>query len=124
VADGVVYIASQPDYRLHAFDAQGCGQLECGPLWHGTTADYPTASPIVTGGVVFVPDNTGHVNAFDGEGCGKASCPPIWVGHVSPEYEIAVTPAVVNGQLYVGRTLLPARPGPPLPRTEDRQHSG
>jgi outer membrane protein assembly factor BamB len=102
IADGVVYIASFQDYKLYAFDAAGCGQATCAPLWTGPTVDFATASPITAGGVVYVPDNTGHVNAFDAAGCGQASCPPIWVGDVSPGYEIAATPALVNGKLYVG----------------------
>jgi outer membrane protein assembly factor BamB len=101
IANGVVYIASFQDYKLYAFDAAGCGQATCAPLWTGRTVDFATASPITAGGVVYVPDNTGHVNAFDAAGCGQRSCAPIWVGEVSPGHEIAATPALVNGRLYV-----------------------
>ena len=53
VSRGVVYIGSQQT-GLFAFDADGCGDEVCDPLWVGETGGAVLNSPAVAKGVVYV----------------------------------------------------------------------
>ena len=44
IANGVAYIGSF-DGRLYAFNADGCGQDTCQPLWSGATGNDIQSSP-------------------------------------------------------------------------------
>ena len=53
IANGVAYIGSF-DGRLYAFDANGCGQDECQPLWSGATENDIQSSPAVMNNTVYI----------------------------------------------------------------------
>jgi outer membrane protein assembly factor BamB len=108
VADGIVYIGSQTNDhsnngKLDAFDAAGCGQAECAPLWQGDAGKDAIleSSPTVAEGIVYVGAFDGRLYAFDAHGCGGASsCPPLWTGRTGGSIES--TPLVAGGRVYVG----------------------
>jgi len=84
VVNGLVYMVSQAnpnsnDGRLYVFDANGCGQAECRPLWKGIGAkeSFLVSSPAVSGGVVFLGPYDGKLYAFDAGGCGASTCHPL-----------------------------------------------
>ncbi|MGZ4789468.1 MAG: outer membrane protein assembly factor BamB family protein, partial [Terriglobales bacterium] len=59
VSGGIVYIASfneinSTDSRLYAFNANGCGQMTCQPLWTAPAGDFVVSSPAVAKGIVYV----------------------------------------------------------------------
>ncbi len=63
VAGSVVFVGAT-DGTLAAFDAAGCGTTTCRPLWSKNVgADIRTA-PVISGGRVFVTDDSGGVHAF------------------------------------------------------------
>src|SRR6266568_3122253 len=63
VVNGVVYVGSF-DGKLYAFDANGCGQAACQPLWSGATQNSITSSPAVAQGTVFIGSNDHKFYAF------------------------------------------------------------
>jgi hypothetical protein len=79
IVDGVVYIGSF-DGKLYAFDANGCGQEFCSPLWFGATANDIVSSPAVANGVVYIGSADRKLYAFPAKGCGQLSCSPLWTG--------------------------------------------
>ena len=127
VANGVVYIASDPgpatgpnvpQGSLYAFDANGltgCSGTPkvCQPLWSAplNTGDITTWSPIVANGMVYLTGeqgpsltqaSTGAVEAFDASGVTNCSgtpkvCQPLWTSASDVGYSM---PAVANGVLY------------------------
>jgi outer membrane protein assembly factor BamB len=106
VAGGRVYVTSQTSFtsnngRLNVFDAAGCGASSCQPLWQGLGGNqsFPTSSPAVSGGVVFVGSSDGKLYAFDAAGCGAKHCRPLWTGRVGDL--INSSPAVADGVVYV-----------------------
>jgi outer membrane protein assembly factor BamB len=105
LADGMLYMADDADGgagTLRVYDAAGCQPQLCDPLWTaglGFTADL-SVQPAVAGGVVFVAGTGGELAAFDAAGCGAPPCAPLWTGSVGST--ITGSPAVSNGQLYVG----------------------
>ncbi len=101
-----VYTATA-DGLLHAFSVDGspqngCPQGICDPLWSASLGFAPDLSlqPAVAGGVVFVAGAGGEIAAVDAAGCGSPPCAPLWTGSVGSQ--ITGSPAVSNGQLYVG----------------------
>lgn len=52
-AHGVAYVASG-DGELVAFATQGCGQLECNPLWTSAPSGFGLFTPTIANGVVYV----------------------------------------------------------------------
>lgn len=107
VANGIVYVGSQTspddnDGKLNAFDAAGCGQSICAPLWQGNAgaASILESSPAVSKGIVFVGGFDGNLYAFAAEGCGKALCDPLWHGRTGGSIES--TPTVSKGTVFVG----------------------
>lgn len=105
VADGVVYVASA-DHRLYAFDAAGCGNSECDPLWFGQlSAGAINSSAAVSDGKVYVGTFDDRLFVFNAAGCGRFRCQPEWVG-VAPPVPPAKpkglgSPAIANGVVYV-----------------------
>jgi outer membrane protein assembly factor BamB len=49
---------------------------------------------------VFVAGAGGEIAAVDAAGCGSPPCAPLWTGSVGGQ--ITGSPAVSNGQVYVG----------------------
>ena len=101
-----VYTATA-DGLLHAYSVDGspqngCQQGTCDPSWSATLGFTPDLSlqPAVAGGVVFVAGAGGEIAAVDAAGCGSPPCAPLWTGSVGSQ--ITGSPAVSNGQLYVG----------------------
>jgi outer membrane protein assembly factor BamB len=107
VADGIVYVGSQTspssnDGKLNAFDANGCGQSVCAPLWQGLAGPQSIldSSPAVANGVVFVGAFDGKLYAFDANGCGQATCQPLWTGATGSTIESS--PTVSHGVAFIG----------------------
>ena len=54
IANGVVYVGRNIAEGL-AFDAAGCGQATCNPIWRGQTDDpLATSSPTVVNGRLYI----------------------------------------------------------------------
>jgi len=107
VASGVVYVGSQTDGnsndgKLNAFDAKGCPQRVCPPLWQGLAGPDSNldSSPVVAGGVVYVGSYDGKLYAFHAAGCGLPLCQPLWTGATGGHTESS--PVVVKGVVYMG----------------------
>jgi outer membrane protein assembly factor BamB len=120
---GVVYVDAQP-FRDHftslgvveAFDADGCGQDRCKPLWTGINfSNAPESSPVIANGVVYIgkgpasgfPVDSG-VFSYAAAGCGKKVCPPLGFAQTGEQqFYLASSPAVVDGHVYMGSTDTP-----------------
>ena len=109
VSNGVVYIASfneknSTDSRLYAFNANGCVQLTCRPLWSAPAGDFVESSPAIANGVVYVGSGDDLLYAFDAKGCGGAlSCNFLWRGiAIGAQAALISSPAIANGLVYVG----------------------
>jgi outer membrane protein assembly factor BamB len=107
VKNGVVYVGSQTSFvsndgKLNAFDANGCGQDVCAPLWQGLAGPQSIldSSPAVAGGTVFVGAFDGKLYAFGADGCGAATCEPLWTGATGGTIESS--PTVSRGVVYIG----------------------
>jgi len=78
--DGKVFVVTlksfRQSYRLYAFDANGCAQPPCQPLWQARLQNYATG-PTVANGVVYLMDYDGRLLAFDAAGCGAPRCDPL-----------------------------------------------
>ena len=101
-----IYTATA-DGLLHAYSVDGspqngCPGGTCDPSWSASLGFTPDLSlqPAVAGGVVFVAGAGGEIAAVDAAGCGSPPCAPLWTGSVGSQ--ITGSPAVSNGQLYVG----------------------
>jgi outer membrane protein assembly factor BamB len=125
VANGVVYVGTRAgptdnaDGRLSAFDANGktnCSAVTktCNPLWTASVG-YPTSSPAVANGVVYIgsqcyycgitPAEINGLFGFDASGTTNCSgtpktCNPLWVARTASA--VNSSPAVANGMVYVG----------------------
>ena len=107
VANGLVYVGSQTspssnDGKLDVFDASGCGQPVCAPLWQGLAGKQSIlqSSPAVGRGTVFVGAFDGRLYAFPARGCGAATCPPLWTGATGGTIES--TPTVAGSTVLIG----------------------
>jgi outer membrane protein assembly factor BamB len=107
VKDGIVYVGSQTSFsnndgKLNAFDANGCGQAVCAPLWQGLAGPQSIldSSPAVSNGVVYVGSFDGKMYAFDANGCGQATCQPLWTGATGASIES--TPTISQGIAFIG----------------------
>jgi outer membrane protein assembly factor BamB len=107
VANGIVYVGSQTSFsnndgKLNAFDAAGCGQAVCAPLWQGLAGPQSIldSSPAVSNGVVYVGSFDGKLYAFDADGCGQATCNPLWTGATGSTIES--TPTISQGIAFIG----------------------
>ena len=101
VVEGVVYVGSI-DGNLYAFDANGCGQSTCNPLWVGTMNSeyYTLSSPAVVNGTVFIGSEDHKLYAFAAKGCGRGTCLPLWTGVTGGA--VFSSPVVANNVVYVG----------------------
>lgn len=115
---GTLYISSQttPDPNtvgvVAAYDATGCGQDLCQPLWTGVNhASGFESSPAVAGGLVFVakgpasgfPVDVG-IYAFDADGChGAETCDPlVFVQTANSAFYLGSSVAIAGGRVYFG----------------------
>jgi outer membrane protein assembly factor BamB len=101
VVDGVAYIGST-DGSLYAFNANGCGQSACQPLWVGTMDNqfFTLSSPAVVNGTVFIGSEDHKLYAFAANGCGQGTCSPLWTA--STGGAVLSSPLVANNIVYVG----------------------
>jgi len=110
VANGFLYGAGA-DF-LFAFDANGCGEPECGFLWFGGLGvnSGTSGSPSVAGGAVYYTQDTGRIGAFDAAGCGALACDPLFLTFTTQFDGFETTPVVLNGRLYVAGPGVGGRP--------------
>jgi len=99
IADGRVYVPT-PEHVL-AFDAGGCGQSTCEPLWT-TVRGSAAGQPVVGGDVLYVGAPNGVVDAYDLTTCDQMDSTPAWTGHIDGGVSGGL--AVAFGRLYVGTT--------------------
>jgi outer membrane protein assembly factor BamB len=107
VVDGVALVTNG-DF-LVAFDASGCGNPVCEPLWKGP-AELMSNTPAVSDGIVYVDAqpflqggrSIGVIEAFDLAGCGAAVCQPLWSG-INFATGFESSPVVANGVVYIGK---------------------
>jgi len=101
VVNGIVYVGSI-DGNLYAFDANGCGQSSCNPLWVGTMNNqyYTLSSPAVVNGTVFIGSEDHKLYAFAAKGCNQGTCSPLWTGVTGGA--VFSSPVVANNIVYVG----------------------
>jgi len=99
IVNGVAYIGSF-DGRLYAFNAEGCGQDLCQPLWSGATGNAVLSSPAVMNGAVYVGSEDHKLYAFAANGCGQSDCAPLWVGLTNGAIDSG--PVVTSTTVYVG----------------------
>jgi outer membrane protein assembly factor BamB len=103
---GSAYLAGG-DAGLVVFDAAGCGQPTCQPIWSGKTGPQAIATPALAGGFAYVPSqasftsNDGRLNVFDARGCGAPVCRPVWTGIGGTESFLVSSPAVAGGVVFV-----------------------
>jgi outer membrane protein assembly factor BamB len=107
VANGRVYVGSQTSFnsndgKLDVFDAEGCGNPVCPPLWQGDAGPESIlqSSPAVVGGRVYVGSYDGRLYVFDANGCGKKLCQPLWTGATADHIESS--PTVIGTTVFVG----------------------
>jgi len=99
IVNGMAYIGSF-DGRLYAFNADGCGQDTCQPLWSGATENAILSSPAVANGAVYVGSEDHKLYAFAANGCGQSDCQPLWVGLTNGAIDSG--PVVTSATVYVG----------------------
>lgn len=101
IAGGLAYFGDA-NGTLYAFDADGCGQSQCEPVWKAFLVQGIFNSPAVVDGVVYVGTASvkGALFAFAAAGCGNPVCAPLWQS--TPLSIIDSSPAVANGVVYVG----------------------
>jgi outer membrane protein assembly factor BamB len=107
VANGIVYVGSQTSFnsndgKLNAFNANGCGQPVCAPLWQGLagTESILESSPAVANGNVYIGAFDGKLYVFNANGCGQPTCQPLWTGATGSTIES--TPTVSGNTVYIG----------------------
>jgi outer membrane protein assembly factor BamB len=100
VADGVVYVPSSEDSRLHAIDLLTGQSRWTFQIPSGGPGILSAASPTVTGDTVFIAGNLGVLFAVDAA-----------TGHERWQVDIGgnvpTTAAVSNGTLYIGASTIP-----------------
>jgi hypothetical protein len=83
-----------------AFDANGCSNTVCSPVWRASIA----ADPVAIGGSVLYASDSLNVYAFDAGGsteCAGSVCSPLWSTN-RPSGSVDIQNAIVaNGTLYV-----------------------
>lgn len=108
VANGIVYFGAT-NQKLYAFNANGCGQHICVPLWSAQTGSAISTSPTIANGIVYIGDKAGTLYAFNANGCDQIICAPLWstfvegnsVENVSYQDLGFSDLAVANGVIYV-----------------------
>ncbi len=99
IVNGVAYIGSF-DGRLYAFNADGCAQDSCLPLWSGATENAILSSPAVANSAVYVGSEDHKLYAFAANGCGQSDCAPLWAGLTNGAIDSG--PVVTSSMVYVG----------------------
>jgi len=102
VDKGMVFVAADSTYNggtFYAFNAAGCGQATCTPLWTVHNASGWGNSPAAANDVVYIGGKDKMLYAFAEAGCGAATCAPLWEG-VAPG-QVLTPPAIANGVIYV-----------------------
>jgi outer membrane protein assembly factor BamB len=85
------------------FNAAGCGQPTCNPLWRGFgpgTVAAMESAPMVANGVVYVGENNSRVYAYAANGCGQPICSPLWQ-FMTQDQIVNSSPVMANSTLYV-----------------------
>jgi outer membrane protein assembly factor BamB len=107
VAAGRVYVGSQTSFdsndgKLDVFNANGCGQPICAPLWQGDAGPESIlqSSPAVSGGSVYVGSYDGKLYVFNANGCGAKLCQPVWTGATGGHIESS--PTVSGTTVFIG----------------------
>jgi outer membrane protein assembly factor BamB len=106
IADGFAYFGDT-NGTLYAFDANGCGQSACEPVWKAPLVQGIYNSPAVVNGIVYVGTSSvkGALFAFDAAGCGSPVCTtPLWQS--TPLSILDSSPTVANGIVYVGSGIV------------------
>jgi outer membrane protein assembly factor BamB len=106
IAGGLAYFGDTNN-TLYAFDANGCGQGVCEPVWEAILMGGGIYnSPAVVNGVVYVGTSSteGALYAFDAAGCSSQFCLPLWQS--TPLSIIDSSPTVANGVVYVGSGMV------------------
>jgi outer membrane protein assembly factor BamB len=102
IANGFAYFGDT-NGTLYAFNANGCGQDFCSPVWKAPLVQSIYNSPAVADGIVYVGTSStkGALFAFDAAGCGAHVCTtPLWQS--TPLSVVDSSPTVANGVVYVG----------------------
>jgi outer membrane protein assembly factor BamB len=101
VANGIVYVHSDAGI-LYAFDAGGCGQETCSPLWEGLTEIQLVGdgrqAPAIAEGMAYLGANSTFF-AFPADGCGTYECAPLWTSTTACSF-FSAKPSVANGVVY------------------------
>jgi len=95
VADGMVYVGSN-DGNVYAFDAAGCGQATCSPVWTYQAGSAVASSPATAYGMVYVGSDDGFQYALDA--ATGALRWRVYTGGPAGE----AGPAVANGVVFYG----------------------
>jgi outer membrane protein assembly factor BamB len=69
----MIYVGSKDGF-LYAYDANGCGDRRCFPLWRGRVGRRVLAAPTAWGHYLFVTAGDGSISKFDANGCGRQVC--------------------------------------------------
>ena len=102
IARGFAYFGDT-NGNLYAFNANGCGDSACSPVWHAPLVEGIFDSPAVADGLVYVGTASpqGALFAFNAAGCGSQVCTtPVW--RSTPLNIVQSSPTVANGVVYVG----------------------
>jgi uncharacterized repeat protein (TIGR01451 family) len=96
VANGVVYVGSQDDYRVSiGGNVYALNASTGAKLWSFATGDTVFSSPAVANGVVYVGSFDGNVYALNASTGAK-----LWSFQTG--YYVSSSPAVANGVVYIG----------------------
>jgi outer membrane protein assembly factor BamB len=98
---------SSSDPSISADNVNGFTERWTAALGTTSQANIPS-SPVVSGGIVYVGTQDGHVDAFDADGATNCSgspttCPPLWTSPALSGF-VTGTPAVAGGRVFVGST--------------------
>jgi outer membrane protein assembly factor BamB len=98
---------SSPDPSISAGNVAALSERWTAALGATSVANIPS-SPVVSGGVVYIGSQDGHLAAFDAGGFANCSgsprtCSPLWTSPALSGF-FTGTPAVVGGRVFVGST--------------------
>lgn len=94
---GIVYVGS--GQRIYAFNAAGCGQLRCSPLWSTSdTGQTMDTTPVVANSVLYAVSQQGTLYAFNANTGAQ-----LWSA-VTTLNKFARAPIVAGGKVYVTST--------------------
>lgn len=100
VSNGIVYVHSD-DGHLYAFNAGGCGEAICSPLWRGNTQPDSAQPPAIAEGKVYAGAGDTFF-AFDANGCGDYECSALWATGTACTFFPGGNqpPSIANGVVY------------------------